>query len=160
MASVFVNFGTTATGMVVGDLTFDYCRDKANNSLTTADATLTEIVQGEYILGLPSVADTLPFVVKAHKTADSSVWARAIYDGHDGIPTATENADELLKRDWTSVSGEAARSVLNAMRFLRNKWSISGTTLTVTKENDTDSAWTATVTTDAAAEPITGNDPA
>ena len=68
-------------------------------------------------------------------------------------------ADAFLKRDWTSVTGEAARSVLNAMRFLRNKWSISGTTLTVTKEDDSTSAWTGTVTSDASADPITGNDP-
>lgn len=76
------------------------------------------------------------------------------------LPTATENADALLKRDWTSVTGEAARSVLNALRFLRNKWSISGTTLTVTKEDDSTSAWTSTVTADSGADPITGSDPA
>ena len=75
------------------------------------------------------------------------------------LPTANENADALLKRDWTAVTGEAARSVLNALRFLRNKWSVSGSTLTVTEEDDTTTAWTGTVTTDAAADPITGNDP-
>jgi hypothetical protein len=75
------------------------------------------------------------------------------------VPTATENADAALKRDWSSVTGESARSTLNALRFLRNKWSISGTTLTVTKEDDTASAWTATVTPDAGADPIVGNDP-
>lgn len=75
------------------------------------------------------------------------------------LPTATENADALLKRDWAAVSGEAARSVLNALRFLRNKWSVSGATLTVTTENDTTTAWQATVTTDAAAERVTGSDP-
>ncbi len=69
-------------------------------------------------------------------------------------------ADAILKRDWTAVTGEAARSVLNALRFLRNKWSVSGSTLTVTKENDSTAAWTATVTTDAAADPVTGSDPA
>lgn len=68
-------------------------------------------------------------------------------------------ADALLKRDWTAVTGEAARSVLNALRFLRNKWSVSGSTLTVTKEDDTTTAWAATVSTDAAADPVTGSDP-
>lgn len=75
------------------------------------------------------------------------------------LPTATENADEILKRDWTSVTGEAARSVLNALRFLRNKWSVAGTTLTVTKEDDSTPAWTAALTTNAAADPVTGSDP-
>ena len=78
----------------------------------------------------------------------------------DALPTATENADELLKRDWTSVTGEAARSALNALRSLRNKVSVSAGTLTVTEEDDTTSAWTAAVTTSAAADPITEVDPA
>lgn len=76
------------------------------------------------------------------------------------IPTAVQNADALLNRDMSAVSDTTARSPLNALRFLRNKWSISGTTLTVTKEDDTASAWTATVTATAGADPITGNDPA
>ncbi len=71
----------------------------------------------------------------------------------DSIATA------FLKLDWTGITGEAARSCLNALRFLRNKWSVSTGTLTVTKENDTTTAWTGTVTTDPTAEPITGNDP-
>ncbi len=71
----------------------------------------------------------------------------------------TNIADALLKRDWTAVTGEAARSVLNALRFLRNKWSVASGTLTVTKEDDTTSAWTGTVTTDSGAEPVTGVDP-
>lgn len=76
------------------------------------------------------------------------------------VPTLQAITEDALKRDWTGMTGEAARSMLNALRFIRNKWSISGGTLTVTKENDTTSAWTAAVTTDAAADPIIGNDPA
>lgn len=75
-------------------------------------------------------------------------------------PTATENADALLKRDMSAVSGEAARSPLNALRLLRNKWSIPAGVLTVTKEDDTTTAWTGAVTSDAAANPITAVDPA
>ena len=71
----------------------------------------------------------------------------------------TSIAEALLKLDLSTVTGEAARSLLNAVRFLRNKWSISGTTLTVTKEDDTTSAWTSTLTTNASADPITGTDP-
>ena len=69
-------------------------------------------------------------------------------------------ADTVLKRDWTLVSGEADRSTLNALRFLRNKWSIAATTLTVTKEDDVTTAWTSLVTLDANANPITASDPA
>jgi hypothetical protein len=74
-------------------------------------------------------------------------------------PTATENADALLKRDMSAVTGEAARSPLNALRWLRNRWGISGGTLTVYKENDTDAAWTA-ATTQTASNPTTASDPA
>lgn len=77
----------------------------------------------------------------------------------DAIPTANENADALLKRDWTAVTGEAARSALNALRFLRNKWSISGGTLTVKKEDDSTNAWTGSVTT-TAGDPVSTIDPA
>jgi dihydroxyacetone kinase DhaKLM complex PTS-EIIA-like component DhaM len=75
----------------------------------------------------------------------------------------TAVADALLDRDMSTGtdSGSATvRTVRQALRFLRNKWSLSGTTLTVTKEDDTTASWTATVTTNAAAEPITASDPA
>jgi hypothetical protein len=75
------------------------------------------------------------------------------------IPTTTENADALLKRDLTAVTGEAARSPLNALRFLRNKWTVAAGVLTVFKEDDTATAWTGAVTGDAAANPIVSSDP-
>lgn len=61
-------------------------------------------------------------------------------------PTVTDIADAILKRDWSAVSGESARSMLNALRFLRNKWSIAAGVLTVTKEDDSTAAWTAALT--------------
>lgn len=71
----------------------------------------------------------------------------------------TSIADAILTRDWTAVSGAAARSLLNAGRFLRNKWSVIAGVLTVTEEDDTTTAWTATVTSDASADPVIGSDP-
>lgn len=68
--------------------------------------------------------------------------------------------DFELKRDLSAVSGESSRSPINALRFLRNKWSVSGTTLTVTKEDDSTSAWTATITATPGADPVTAVDPA
>lgn len=76
------------------------------------------------------------------------------------LPTATENADALLKRDMSAVTGESARSPLNSFRALRNKVTVLGTAVTVTKEDDLTTAWTAVVTTDASADPITAMDPA
>lgn len=76
------------------------------------------------------------------------------------LPTATENADALLNRDMSAVSDTNDRTPLNALRFLRNKWSTSGGTLTVTKEDDSTVAFTSVLTSDAAADPVTGSDPA
>lgn len=72
-------------------------------------------------------------------------------------------ADALLDRDMSTGADSGSttvRTMRQAMRFLRNKWSISGTTLTVTKEDDATASWTSTVTTSASADPITANDPA
>lgn len=77
----------------------------------------------------------------------------------DVIPTAVENADTLLNRDMSAVSDTNARTPLNALRFLRNRWSLSGTTLTVTEEDDTTTAWTAVVTASPGADPISGSNP-
>jgi hypothetical protein len=106
------------------------------------------------ITTLTGYVDTEVAAIKA-KTDNLPASPAAVSD----IPTATQNADALLKRDMTAVTGEAARSPLNAIRFLRNKWSVSGATLTVTKEDDTTAAWTATLATDAAADPVVGSDP-
>lgn len=65
-------------------------------------------------------------------------------------------ADSLLKRDWNSVTGEAAYSALNAFRMLRNVWNTTGGTLSVKKEDGSTTAWSRTLATDAAAAPIVG----
>lgn len=97
-------------------------------------------------------------------TIDTVVDAILLDTGTDGVSisaaTANQIADAILNRDFSSVSDTNARTALNALRFLRNKYSVTGTTLTVTKEDDTTSAWTSTLTTDAAADPVTGSDPA
>lgn len=72
-------------------------------------------------------------------------------------------ADALLDRDMSTGADSGSttvRTVRNALRFLRNKWSISGTTMTVCKEDDTTTAWTATLTATAGANPVTASDPA
>jgi len=68
-------------------------------------------------------------------------------------------ADYLLGRNLAGGS-DGGRTVKDALRALRNKSEIVGTTLTVYQENDTSSAWTATVSSSASADPVTGIDPA
>jgi hypothetical protein len=76
------------------------------------------------------------------------------------VPTATQNADAVLARDFSAVTGAAARSLINAARALRNRVTIAGGTITVYGEDDSTVIWTGTVTSDAAAQPIIGVDPA
>lgn len=79
-----------------------------------------------------------------------------------GATERTAIADALLARDIGSGSNAGSsqeRTVRSALRFLRNKWVISGTTLTVNAEDDTTAMWTATVTATPGANPITANDP-
>ena len=107
------------------------------------------------IATVASYVDTEVAAIKA-KTDNLPANPAAVSD----IPTATQNADALLNRDMSAVSDTNARSPLNALRFLRNKWSVASSTLTVTKENDTTTAWTGTVSTSPGADPVVGNDPA
>ena len=78
----------------------------------------------------------------------------------------TEIADGILARDIGSGSNALTilneRTVRSALRALRNKSAIVGSTLTVCKEDDdTDTpAWTAAVSSSASADPVTGIDPA
>lgn len=64
-----------------------------------------------------------------------------------------------LKADLSGITGESRRSVLNAIRKLLNKWSISAGTLTVYKEDDSTSAYTSSLTTTGGANPVTSEDP-
>lgn len=104
---------------------------------------------------IDDLIDTEVAAIKA-KTDNLPAAPAAVSD----IPTAIQNADALLNRDMSAVSDTNARSPLNALRILRNKVSSSAGTLTVTKEDDSTSAWTATLTTNPTADPITGVDPA
>lgn len=109
--------------------------------------------------GYVTYANTAPLDAAGVRTAVGLATANLDTQLGD-LPTALENADALLNRDMSAVSDTNARSPLNALRSLRNKVSLSGATMTVAKEDDTTSAWTAAVTTSASADPVTAIDPA
>lgn len=91
---------------------------------------------------------------------DAAISSRLAAASYTAPVTANDLADAVLKRDWTSVSGEAARSLLNAARTLRNRVVISSGVITVYKEDGATVAFTMPVTTDANAEPIIAVTPA
>lgn len=91
----------------------------------------------------------------------NATWATAVR--RLDATGATEIADSVLDRDMAAGvdSGSTTfRTLRQAVRFLRNKWSISGATLTVLKEDDSATSWTSTLATAVSANPITGSDPA
>lgn len=116
--------------------------------ITTVDDFLDTEVVG-HIAAIKAKTDNLP-----SDPADESALEALI----DALPTATENADALLKRDMSAVTGESARSPLNALRAIRNKVAIAAGTMTVYKEDDSTSAWSAAVTT-GSSDPLSSIDP-
>jgi hypothetical protein len=79
------------------------------------------------------------------------------------IQSAALIPDQILKRDMSaveSVSSAAGRSLLNAVRLLRNRWSTTPTAITVYKEDDATPAWTGSLSTAVGAAQITSVDPA
>jgi len=86
--------------------------------------------------------------------------------GTDGVVlTASERtaiADAILDRDMaagTDSGSATVRTVRQALRASRNKVVIAGGTMTVYKENDATSSWTAAITT-TAGDPVSAVDPA
>lgn len=81
-----------------------------------------------------------------------------------GTLTSTERtaiADALLNRDIAVARGlsSSSRTVVEALDALRNKWSISGSTITYCKPDDSTTSWTAALATTSGANPVTSSDP-
>ena len=89
----------------------------------------------------------------------AAIAANAIGNSEFAQSAAQEIADEFLNRDLVGGSSGNTRGVRNSLRILRNRAAISGGTLTVYQENDSSSAWTATIST-AAGNPISEVNPA
>jgi hypothetical protein len=95
----------------------------------------------------------------------AAIAANAITSAELDATALAAIADYLLLRklDRTgqgtgSTSNE--RTVLSALRYLRNKVDISASTMTIFAEDDTTTAWTSTLTSTAGLNPVTASDPA
>jgi hypothetical protein len=72
-------------------------------------------------------------------------------------------ADAFLNRDMstgTDSGSTTVRTVRQALRFLRNKWTVVSSTLSVKKEDDSTESWSATLGTTTSGTPIISLDPA
>jgi len=127
-------------------------------SLLISISGATNLAQADAVIQLQSDD---PFVAKPSNYASLSISGTGTVAFNASERTSV--ADAVLDRDMsvgTDSGSPSVRTVRQALRFLRNKWSIIGTTLTVMKEDDATASWTSTVTATAGADPITGNDPA
>ena len=104
-------------------------------------------------------------IYAAHGTDGTAGLAlRRVYHATDYLNTSiltigSTYADDFLGR---SLEGEASggRTVGQALMALRNKVSISAGTLTVTRNNDVTTEWTASIATEAVTAIVTSIDPA
>lgn len=143
---------------------------------TQASIDAIEVDTGTTLDGKINTIDTVVDAIKvvtdalpeggALTTIDANIDAILADTGTDGVvvSTATQNAiaDALLDRDMstgTDSGSTTVRTPRQALRLNRNKVSIAGGTMTVTKEDDSTTSHTAAVTT-TAGDPITAIDPA
>lgn len=149
---------TTATGQV----TVATNNDKTAYSLSgTQTFNMTGNVTGNLTGSVGSIASggitSASFAAGAIDA--SAIASDAITSAELATSAIDEIADGILNRNIAGGSS-TGRLVKDAFRAIRNKSAIASGTLTVYQEDDTTSAWTATVVSDAAANPIISIDPA
>jgi hypothetical protein len=138
-------YGAGTAGKIVGDNL---------NATVSSRATQTSV---------DAVDDYVDTELAAVKTVVDAIQAKtdnlpASPAATGDIPTTAAIADKILGRNLAG-GADGTRTVQDALRALRNKTAISAGTLTVYQEDDSTSAWTASVTT-AAGDPLSGIDPA
>lgn len=132
-----------ATSSIREDVSTFY--DGANRRFTTLNPGFLQPISGDTVILYPG-----PSPVSATATVDVSATS------------ITAIATKVWTIDFTSIAtaiDAVRRSPGQALRKLMNKLGISGTTLTVYKEDDSNPAYTETITATPGASPITGSDP-
>ena len=143
----------------------------ASANLDTQLTTIDDFLDTE-VAAIKAKTDQLTFTtanrVDATAIAVSDKTGYSIASGGIGsgaIAAAEQNAlaDAFLDRNMATgtdngTNSTAVRTVRQALRRMRNKESIAAGTLTVTKEDDSTTSWTAAVTT-TAGDPLSAVDP-
>ena len=158
--AILVDTGTTLDGKIdTIDTNVDsILADTGTDGVVVASINANAITASAIADGAIDAGAIAADAITAAKIAAGAIDADAL-----ATDAVNEIADGLLNRDMSTGtdSGSATvRTPRQALRFLRNKWAVSGGTLTVYKEDDSTSSWTGSVSTDASADPVTGNDPA
>lgn len=155
---IYDNTGALVTG--AAGLDSEVSKDGGAFADCTNEATEIATSSGIYYLDLTSTemnADTVALIVKT-STTNAKTSVLIFYPYEDG--DTANFADDLLDRNMATGTDSGGRTARNALRLSRNKVVAASGTLTVYKEDDSTSAWTAALTGTAGADPITTIDPA
>ena len=130
-------------------------------TLLDSNVTLNAAVHsGATVQGLNRLNSSVTLNVGIHSGATvGGIDASGIAAGVITSAAASAVADRFLARSLAG-GGDDTRSVQNALRALRNRVEVSGSVMTVFSEDDNSSAWTASVSTAASVNVITGINPA
>lgn len=169
-ASLAITAGGAVTAGTVSDKTGYSLATAPPTSADIADAVWDETTSGHTTAGtyggriLRSQDSNVEVKVtgggSGHVAADVHAFQLGVIDSDALANSAGDDiADRILGRNIAGGSS-SGRIVKDALRFLRNRFAVSSGTLTVYAEDDTTTAWTATVTGDAAATPIVESNPA
>ena len=153
---------SAVTAISTGGITAGSIAADAIGASELASDAVTEIQSGlataANLATLTSYVDTEVAAIKA-KTDNLPASPAATGDAMT-LTSGERNsvADALLNRGLDGA-GASSRKVREALAFMRNKWTISGSTLTIYDVDDTTVLWTGSTTT-ASGNPVTGVDPA
>lgn len=134
----------------------------ATPSLSTATALASVATTASATKVVTDKVDTM-LEVAAGSPTDYRLSEDAVRNVANVVPTALQNADTLLDRDMAAGSDTGSsvkRTVRQALRILRNRWVITGSTQSIKKEDDSTESWTQELGTTAGADPVTSTDPA
>jgi len=136
--------------------------DAITDAKVAADVTIASVTGsvGSVTAGVSVAVGGLTSTSFAAGAIDAAaIAADAITSSELAQSAAQEIADEVLNRDIAGGGSGNTRNVRNALRAIRNKVSEASGTLTVTQEDDTTPAWTATVVRTPNTNPLTSVDP-
>lgn len=152
---------TTVNGLAANVITAtSIASDAITDAKVAADVTIASVTGS-----VGSVTGAVGSVTGAVGSVTAGVTVTTNNDKTGYALTSGERdsiADAMLDRDMstgTDSGSTTVRTVRQALRFLRNKFAIVAGTLTVYKEDDSTSSWTAAITT-SAGNPVSSSDPA
>ena len=89
---------------------------------------------------------------------DAAISSRLASASYTAAPTTAEIADKVLGRNIAG-SSDGGRTVTQALRALRNRWTRTADTYTVYAEDDSTTSWTSTLTTSDTLDPVSESNP-